>query len=153
MSITYPPQYNGWEDIRNDTFMYITHTPVPVAADVTGKWSLTAGATINGSGYISLISATAVNAVRYIPGILGGHLYTVTVTVDSVTVELIVSLGGIDCSPIVTPGTYTYHMRLIDGRPLRLAASNDSIVISQVAIVAEDPFNLSLIDGVEIRDV
>jgi len=143
MSITYPTQWDSG-DGKNDVPMRPKITPVPVAVDA--KWTLS-----NFTIAATLLDASAVAAgsyaQRYIPGVLEGHLYKVTIVVAATDEDLVVTMGGVAVGTMSSAATYTYYVRPTDGAPLKIAttAVATTASISSIVVEAQDPMTMDLL--------
>ena len=91
MAITYPTQWDAGDGV-NDVSMLPVITPVPVAVDA--KWTLS-NFTIAATFLDASAVAAASYASRFIPGVLEGHLYKVTIVVAATDEDLVVTMGGV----------------------------------------------------------
>ncbi len=119
-------------------------SPIPV--DVDAKWTLT-----NWTIAATLLDASAVaassTAARYIPGVLEGHLYKVTIVVAATDEDLVVTMGGVSVGTMASAATYVYYVRPTDGLPFQIAttAVSTTASVSSVVVEAVDPMNLDLL--------
>jgi hypothetical protein len=166
MAIKSEPQYLNEDDVKNDIRMYTQADPVPVTSQPSeDAWTLNL---MNidwpaGPGHIEG-GAVAVGAYaeRYIPGLLDGHLYRITVhfagSLDRLRVtigEIILGHVGITAGGITETKIWTF--RPMDGNHLlkfeHHDGSNFTGAVSIVKIEALDPMNLDLIPETTPREV
>jgi hypothetical protein len=145
MTISYETQWDAGDNVHGVPMRPVV-SPVPVAVDA--KWTLvnfTVAATfLDASGV-----AAASSAARYIPGVLEGHMYKLTIVVDSTDEDLVVTMGGVAVGTIAgaAPGTYVYNVRPTDGDPLKIAttAVSTTAVVSSIVVECIDPLNIDLL--------
>jgi len=107
MGITYPPQYNDYKDMAGEAGQFLSQTPVPVVAGINAKWTLT-NFTIDSNGYLDASAVAAgSSALRYIPGVIQGHLYTVTIVVTAVSGGGTNEVQTVGIDNATTSGTFT----------------------------------------------
>ena len=144
MAITYPTQWDAG-DGRNDVPMQTVISPVPVAVDA--KWTLT-----NFTIAATFLDASAVApsslAERYIPGLLEGHLYKITIVVAATDNDLVVLFG--DNTVVQTMGsadTYIFYARPTNSGPFTIytTAGATTASITSVEIELVDPMNIDLL--------
>ena len=146
MTITYRTQWDAG-DGQNDVQMLPVITPVPVAVDA--KWTLS-NFTIAATFLDSSAVAAASYASRYIPGVLEGHMYKVTIVVAATDEDLVVTMGGVAVGTMASADTYVYYVRPTDGEPLAITTTAVATTASITSIVVEgiDPMNIDLIPEV-----
>jgi len=151
MAITFPLTGPVFVDMNNTepSFLhYVSQTLVPALGD-NAFWVLDEF-TIDASGYIDATAVSAASvASRYTPGMIPGHLYKVTIVVDSNDEPFDITMGGLTVATIAgtSPGTYVYYLRPTDGDPLAFTTTEvaTTAVISSVTVEAQDPINPDLI--------
>ncbi len=154
--ISFKPQYTDAKDVKTDIRMYLKQTPVPVAD--SSKWTFDDW-TVGSDGHLktNVDVGTGKYAERYIPGILDGHLYTITIVVGAATVDgLIITWRGQTLATITTADTYIYRVRPTTGGVLRFetaAGIANNWDISSIVIEAEDPMNSDLIPETTPKEV
>ena len=166
MAITFNPQYVDQDDTRNDVPMYLQADPIPVISqDSEDAWTLNL-MTIDwpaGPGHVEG-SAVAVgaSAERYIPGIIDGHLYKVTVHISASLDRLKVSFGGNELGYVGATGsgkveTKVWYIRPTDGNHLfeleHVDGTNFTGAIEIVTFEALDPMNLDIVPEATPRQV
>jgi hypothetical protein len=145
MAITYPTQWDAG-DGKNDVPMKTVITPVPVAVDA--KWSLT-NFTIAATFLAAAGVAPASQAARYIPGLLEGHLYKITIVVAATDENLMVLFGDKTTiwKTMPSAATYTFYARPSDSGPFVIytSAGSTTASITSVEIELVDPANIDLL--------
>ena len=150
MAITFPltgPVFVSMNNTEPSFLHYVSQTPVPAVGD-TAFWTLTQF-TIDGSGYLDASAiASAGVASRYIPGVIAGHLYKVTIIVAATDDDIVVTMGGVTLGTMGSAATYTYWVRPTDGDPLSFDWAPGTTLtasITSVVVEAQDPINPDLI--------
>jgi hypothetical protein len=144
MTVSYPTQWDAGDNVHGVQMLPVV-TPVPVAVDA--KWTLsnfTIAATLLDASAV----ATASYASRFIPGVLEGHLYEVTIIVDATDQDLVVTMGGVSVGTMGSADTYVYHVRPTDGEPLKITTTSGAgttASISSIVVVGIDPMNMDLL--------
>jgi len=101
MTISYPTQWDAGDNVHGVPMRPVV-TPVPVAVDA--KWTLS-NFTIAATFLDASAVAASSYAARYIPAVLEGHQYKVTVVVDTLSGDNEVQTVGIDNAS--SGGTFT----------------------------------------------
>lgn len=141
------PVFTSMPNTEPSFLHYVNQIPVPAVGD-TAFWTLTQF-TIDGSGYLDAAAiASAGVASRYIPGVIPGHLYKVTIIVAATDDDIVVTMGGIAVGTMSSAATYTYWVRPTDGDPLSFDWTPGTTLtasITSVVVEAQDPINPDLI--------
>ena len=136
----------------SDSQQLLSQVIVPVDAARTGKWTAT-GWVVHTDGSLRAVDVDPGEFIeRWIPGVLEGHLYEVTIVADSDESDLVITMGGLTLATALVDGTVVYECRPVDGSPLRFeytGASTLAADVTSVTIEAKDPINISLIPEVE----
>lgn len=128
--------------------MWVDQDPVPVG--VAADWTLATNMTVV-AGVLTLTAvADAGVTKRNIPGLLEGHLYEMTIVLDSIDDGAIqVDIGGDAVSDLTSAGTFVSKFRPSYGNELVLtvdnAASTITGAISSIQIRALDYVNFDLL--------
>jgi len=115
MTVTYETQWDAGDNVHGVPMRPVC-SPVPVAVDA--KWTLS-NITIAATFLDASAVAAASYASRYIPGTLEGHLYKLTVVVDTLSGDNEVQTVGIDSAS--SGGTFTLS---VEGVPTAGIAYN-----------------------------
>jgi hypothetical protein len=165
MAITFPTQYDPG-DARNDVPMLSQANTVPITSqDSEDAWTLNL-MTIDwpaGPGHVEGGAvAVGASAERYIPGIIDGHLYKMTVHLSASMDRLEITLGEIAVGHIGNTGsgvveTKVFYVRPTSGNHLlkfeHAAGTNFTGAVEIVAFEAQDPMNLDIVPEITIREV
>jgi hypothetical protein len=166
MSIKSEPQYVSENDVKNDIRMYMQADPVPVSSQPSeDAWTLNL---MNidwpsGPGHVEG-GAVAVGAYaqRYIPGLIDGHLYKLTIRLSASLDRLEITLGEISVGHIGNTGSGTVETKIFYVRPVsgnhllkfeHAAGSNFTGAVTVVTFEALDPMNLDIIPETTPREV
>ena len=164
MAITFDSQYDPG-DARNDIPMYADMDIVPVVSQASeDAWTLNLmTVSYPGDGYVEGSAvATGAYAQRYIPGIIDGHLYKLTVHISASLDRLEITFGDIAVGHIGNTGsgvveTKVFRFRPVDGNHLLKfahdAGTNFTGAVEIVMFEAEDPMNPDIVPGIEVRDI
>lgn len=147
MSITFVPRYIDYQKTEPDISFFITQTVIPIRSVSNSKWTLS-GITIHADGYLDAVDVAQDSyAERYIPGIIEGHLYKVTIVTGGGD-AIDITMGGLTLETGATAGTHIYYVRPADGNPLKFnypGVPAASFTIESVIVEALDPINPDLI--------
>ena len=120
---------------KPDIDLYVEQEAIPVKT--ASQWTLGSNMAITGGKLVLTASADAEVASRRIPGLLEGHLYKVTDTVDSIDAgELDVVIGGVAVGSLAAVQTYTWYVRPTGGNLMTITVDNAvSVITSTVSIL------------------
>ena len=128
-------------------------TVVPVVAARSGKWTATEWV-VHADGQLRAVDVSQNSYIeRWIPGVIEGHLYKVTIAADTAEANFIITMGGVTLATALTDGTIVVYVRPVDGSPLRFESTGVPIFsadITSVIVEAHDPINLNLIPPVQV---
>jgi hypothetical protein len=128
---------------KPDIKIWVDQTAIPAKSD--DGWTFSASS-FDENGYLVCARQSAGATYRDIPGIVEGHLYQVTIVVQSVALSFNVWFGEVLLGVISTPGTYTYGVRPISGSRLSfIGESNSDGVFTLTTFEALDPIELERI--------
>jgi len=144
--VTFPRQYEN-SDKNPDIDQLLTRTIVPAVVG-DAAWTLNL-MTIEADGDVGG-NAVAVGAYaeRWVPGVIQGHLYKVTIAHSFSLDTLVVTMGGQTLGTLSGVGTAVFYVRPSDGDKLRFehaSGANFTGAITSCVVEMMDPMNVELV--------